>query len=553
MSATTRTGLKGLVISPYPFSGGSRGLDDHQGEPSFPASETDRVEHTRMRRRMLYGLARPDFRRKVLARLRSVERAEAWGDPDMTGNLFASACRGLAQLYTPDLPRVRGPSAADAVIEAAASGGLWNLLIRGQRDTIGLRQWLVRVEAVDDPASLLGKGLAYRPAYPDRCVCRPRADAPDLPAYVAEAVYSQRRGDPSPRWYWEIWSTDEGVPYYELRTTLDKGAPALERLDGPAYPYWDRSGPTPIPVVPYSLYHAERTGYLWDPWEWIEAVEGSLELVTQLTFFGHVLLKAAWPQRYSIGVEWGGSSVEEAVDDGTPARARTSIPADPAVVLVGYPAEDASGALTGQPVVGEWEIGADPRAIMEAITAYARWLGAVMGLDPGQILRVDGDPRSGYAIKLSREQQAEARARFRPQFERGDAETMRVSACVLGSAAGVVLPTRGYSFAYGPLSAAEIGEAVGTGRMTLEEGVSRLIRDHGFSESGAIKVLEVRNVGANRPLGGRGEDQDPSGGEGRGEGGGGGAQNPPRRDDRGDGPPEGAGGDLPEGGGGVGA
>lgn len=516
-------------------------LRSANGEPSFPPEEIQRVEHSRLRRRLLYGLAREDFRAKVRHRLRSIERADAWGEPDCTGNLFAPACRTLAQLYTPDPPRVKGPVSGDPVIEAATRGGLWSLLVRGQRDTIGMREWLVRVEAVVDPGALLGWSLAYRPVYADRVVARPRPDAPDLPGYIAEAVYLARVGDPVPRWYWEVWDITGPVPYYELRTDLSPHTSPTERLEGPEYPHWDRSRPKHVPVLPYSLYHAERTGYLWDPWEWLEAVEASLEIVCQLTFFSHVILKAAWPQRYSIGVDWGGSTLEEDNDGNATTRPVQAIPSDPAMVLVGYPSEDSSGALTGQPMVDQWQLSADPLKVIEAIGMYERRAAITMGMNAGQIQRTSGDPRSGYALQINKDDEKEARDRFLPQFSRADTETLRVSAVVLGNAAGVVLATEGYSQKYGPLDVEEIVEAYLAGKMSFAAAVSRLIKDHGMSGTDARAVLDVNggHSGGRDTRGSGGPDQGAGDGAGRGQGGSSGAPSSDSGDGGGYGPDSG--------------
>lgn len=489
------------LVDTYASSRTTLGADMRPGEslvplePVPPPGEQARCEETRLRRRMLYGLARDDFRRKVRQRLRSIERSDVWGEPDMTGCLFSTECRSLAQLYTPEAPRVGGkkatpegplgplPPGGSVVAEALDAGGLWALMIRGQRDTIGMREWLVRVSAVEDPAAILGWSLAFRPVYADRVVAMPRRDAPDLPGYIAEAVLLCLEADTCPRWYWEVHDIRGAVPYYEIRTSLEVGGIAVYRVEGDAYPYWDRTTDPPRAILPYSLYHAERTGYLWDPYEWTEAVEGSLELVCLLTFYDHAILKAAWPQRYSIGVDWGGNQTEDdANHDGT-TRPRQSIAADPALVLLGYASETGEG--TSPPVVGQWQPGADPKLLIESIMVYERRVRAVMGSGSPDVTRESADPRSGYALAVDNSKQNEVRDRYRPAFERGDLETIRVSAAVLGSAAGVVLPTSGYGIEYGPIEPIEPPE--------VEDGDGRDGRDPGGSE---------------------GADQDPGSGEG---------------------------------------
>lgn len=416
-------------------------------EPTLPVTESARAEHTRLRRRMVYGRWRQDLVERVRAELRSEERADAWGAPDLTGNLLRPLCSALSQLYTPEPPRVAATIPGGEVLVDAVAG-LWPLMIRVQRDTIALRECLVRVDAHPDPETPLGWSLSYRPAWPDRCVVRARPDAPDLPGYVAEAVLVEHRGQSV--WVWEV--SDAATGTRSLRTTLDAGAGVLWSVPLPL----DEVG---RPVVPYSLYHAEVTGYLWDPWEWVEIVEGSLRLGVNWTFFGHALLKASWPQRVAVGVRFGESLDESDGDDNGRAAPRKRVVADPAIVLQGT----VDPEMAGQPILHQWGAGADLREIAEAITVYERRIAALAGLNPADIQRVSGDPRSGYAIEIARDEQDRARQRFEPTFRRGDLETLRVSAAVLSAAAGVVVPGRGYTIEYGPEAPEVVSGGPGTG------------------------------------------------------------------------------------------
>jgi hypothetical protein len=424
-------------------------------EPLAPPSEMARWEHTRLRRRML-GYApgwRDDLSARVVQELRSSERADAWmpsGRPDTTGNIFSPTCRALATLYAPDPPRPSGAGTGrQLVLDAVAAGGLWDILIRGQRDCIGLREWLVRVDAREDPAAPLGWSLSFRPAYPDRIVATARRGAPDLPATIREAVFVQRDGDTMSRWYWESWAIEgDGAPYHRWEAPNGR---VLEEQSGEAYPYWDADRQ---PVLPYSLYHAERTGYLWDWLEWEEIVEGSLRLGVYWTYFGHLLKSASWPQRYMAGLTLASDIVQEQVGDGTApstlvsktGRARPRVPADPALVLQLQPDPESNV----QPLIGAFPLSADPEIVANGIGLYERRVTGLAGIDPASVRRDSGDPRSGYAITVSRDAQLEQQSRFRPQFSRGDLETLRVSAAVLGSAAEASLPGDGYTIEYGP-------------------------------------------------------------------------------------------------------
>lgn len=401
----------------------------------MPAGEVARAEHTRLRRRMLYGLWAPDLQARILDELKSVERADAWGRPDITGNLFAPTCKALAALYCYGPPTVTGP--AD-VVEAVAEAGLWDLQIRGQRDTIGMRELLYRFDPVAGYDGAMG--LAVRPVYPDRVVVESRSDAGDVPALVREARILETRPGRW-EWAWEVW--DARNPTAPERYDTDGSGTVIRR-----YP-WRDTDEYGRAVVPYSLHHAERTGYLFDPREGIEIVEGSMTLGVQWTYFKHLIRNASWPQRYMAGVTYAGGSLEGEDDTnggnvGGPRRVR--IPADPSFVLQLDIPEDSSAT----PVIGQWAPAADPLKVAEAISIYERRIANLAEIDPSSIQRVSGDPRSGYAISVSSAAAVKAQMRFEPTARRGDLDALRIAAAVLGSARGVKYPgnPKEYTIAY---------------------------------------------------------------------------------------------------------
>ena len=65
--------------------------------PHDPA-EAARWEHTRLRRRMLYGAWREDLDRRIALAIGAVRR-EAWGIPDLSSNVFRSSMTSMAVLY----------------------------------------------------------------------------------------------------------------------------------------------------------------------------------------------------------------------------------------------------------------------------------------------------------------------------------------------------------------------------------------------------------------------------------------------------------------------
>lgn len=113
----------------------------HDLPPPLPAEDAARAEHTRLRRRMLYGLWRDDLeiRRK---RLFPHVRAEAQGPVDLSGNTFRASCTALAVLYEepPEVVPPDGSVDGEGLAAAMDAAGYWDLMIRGQRDCIGLRE-----------------------------------------------------------------------------------------------------------------------------------------------------------------------------------------------------------------------------------------------------------------------------------------------------------------------------------------------------------------------------------------------------------------------------
>lgn len=396
--------------------------------------ESARWTETRRRRLMLYGA----WRELVVERIRqqlSYVRAEAIGEPDLSSNVFASVASSLATLYD-EAPTVAAPAGGERLAEMVAEAGYWAMAQRLQRDTLGLREMLVRVSAVTDPG---GPRLHYRPVYPDMVLALPDMQDPSRPVEIREL---QLRHGPDGRaqWTWEVCSIVGGVGVH--RVVSAEGADlslwylGVEGgLVGEAYPWQSETGP----ILPYVLYHAAQTGCLWDPYELRELVDGTLTAAVHWTFYGHCLRSASWPQRYMLDCEPIGASLTQGETD---AR-RSALEADPAVVLL----LRATGEGQGQPLIGQWQAAADPSSLQEAIALYERRVAARGGIAPGDIQRVSGDPRSGYALAITHSAQRAAQRRYAPTFGRGDLELLRVSA-VVARQLGIEAPETGYRVSY---------------------------------------------------------------------------------------------------------
>lgn len=491
----------------------------------YPPRPTDtetseRWDHTRLRRRILYGKWEADLTTRMRALVGTV-RQEAWGKPDMSANPFRALCAQLATLYDrpPKTSHADDTSgeAAEALDEALEDAGLWSLMQRVQRDTIGLREMIVRVDTDADGE------LVFLPAYPDlvRIVMDPRR--PRQMQRYEEAQYKPLDPeDPSSdhRWVWEVIEIIDGVG--RRRFALDKdGRPSTDAdadvssvylevegaaaprggQTGEAYPYLWADG---TPFIPAVLYHAAVTGCVWDTYEAQEAVEATLNVGVYWSFWGHILKTSSWPQRYAAGVRVAGT------DQTGGQGARTEMVTDPATVVFFDPIQ----TFEGQPVIGQWKAGGDPVAIAGSIASYERRIIAYLGISPSDLHRVSGDPRSGYAIAITKEAQRESSRRLQPSYQRSDRVLMSYAAALLNrwaetqTASLPTLPEKGWRTKYEgiPLSAEERRALREEAREMFDQGlidkVDFLARIEGLSREEARRRLAA--IEASR------EESDPS-------------------------------------------
>lgn len=421
-------------------------------QPPIPSDplELARWQHTRMRRDMLYGRWEPHLRARMAQALPK-RRVQAWRLADLSCNVFRSAVSQVSVAYD-RAPRVRHDSIPDALDEAVRRGGLWPLMQRVQRDTVGLREMLLRVDVVGDRPS-------YRPVYPDLVLAWSSPEEPERPYRLHEAILRHHPTTGRPEWTWERWDvSDPDRPRVDVVTEQGHdrspeylrdatGAPAPEGgLEGDAYEWRWAQG---RPLIPYVLRHAQRTGHLWDSWEGAELVEGTLNVALLWSFWGHIIRNASWPQRYGLNVRLAAGAT------GSDDARRDHVVTDPATVTM---FETLGQANPGAPsLLSAFPSGGDPHSVAEAIALYERRLAAFAGVSPSDIQRVAGDPRSGYALAVSREGQREAQRRWEPQLREGDEETLAITAALLNRALGSALPEGGYRVEYEllPPSAAE--------------------------------------------------------------------------------------------------
>jgi len=400
---------------------------------------------------MLDGAWREDIETRVRKAV-GTQRKDAWGAADMSSNPFRTICRELAVLYAtqPDIRHQLGRDATKGLVKEIARSGLWSTMARVQAWAIGCREYLVRAH-VDQ-----GGRLRYRPVAPDYIQARASTDSPMDPVRIQELRMRYNPATKEPAWTFDVLDiSDPARPIYEVREAesgdevgADWSSTFLADLvEAPdRYPYRDEDG---APVLPYVVYHASRTGdRLWDPYEMIEVVEGSLNLATGGSFWLHMLRSASWPQRYAVDAMVAGGDIPTSGD----AR-RSEVVMDPAVLLHLTRTEPEA-----QPIVSQFQTAGDVEGTQRALESYATRLGQDAGLPQSDVQRLGGTARSGYAIAMSNEGKRAAQRHFGPQFGPSDAQLVALSAMLLNRETGTRYPEKDYSVVYReiPLSPQEL-------------------------------------------------------------------------------------------------
>lgn len=345
---------------------------------------------------------------------------------DMTSNPMVKVYRELSGLYS-RTPEVEPPDGAEDAAAAIAEAGYWTLMQRIQRDTLGLREMLVHVDIEGDDEDG-GPRPVFRPVFPDVCTAKVHPMRPRVPVEVSEWIPDP---DNPGRWVRLLTSVVDGVGVYRafdagdldvsLRVIGVEGG-----LVGDDFP-WLVDG---APVLPYVVYHAADSGWLWDAFADQEVVEGTLQLGVLYTFYSHVIRHAAWAQRYGLGVEPAGAVESK---NGRSAE----VVSDPATLLL----LQAQDGFDGQPVVGQWSSPVDPDRVLESVIRYESRL-VEMAIGGANVTRRESDIRSGYSLAVSREAQREAQRVFEPLFRRADLAVCNLVSGLMG------LPAKGWQIRY---------------------------------------------------------------------------------------------------------
>jgi len=433
------------------------------------ASDNQRIAETSRRRRMLDGTWEPDLMETLRQHL-SPSRVENWGVPDLSTNLLETITRDLAKLYH-ETPTVTHPSANIERLTARNGllQGLWPMMQSAQQAILAMRECVIRIDHV--PAGELDENgtLQYRIVTPDFLYLEASPSAPDIPFYYQEYrirslrkknTVSGKMEEPQIIWTVDIFDIrNKSKPVFKicevnqdgtLGEDLTKQFLGTAALKGDKYPYRYQNG---FPFIPCVLYHAEKTGKLWNAYDKQSLVEGSLNSALLNSFWLHICKSCSYEQRYIAGLTLSG--LEQRDMEQTARRAEIST--DTSSILVFK--QDADG-MAGQPLIGSWSPSVDPGKFMEAIHSYERRIASSFSIS-SSLLRESGDPRSGYSLSISRDGQRQAQRIQAPTFRVYDSKLIQKIAAMANIFLGESLPEdRLYRVNYAPipLSATESKE-----------------------------------------------------------------------------------------------
>jgi len=420
----------------------------HEKPPPWPESSEDRKRwrHTRLRRRILYGEHEEDLRERTQRQVGKT-RFEAWGrDVDMSSNVAETVYSGMAVQYdkTPTVSQEDGADISGLVGSGGlmTASGIWQMMPRIQRDSFGLRTMLVRVNVADGL-------LTYRRVFPDMVTVEAFSDRPDVPVMLKEArLYT----DPSTKeseWCWDVLDIrDPSAPSYHVvrvgdgvnRSEVYISTPEnLEGdMSGERYPYRFADG---TPFIPYAIYRPVKSGSMWDAWTQERVFDGTLQAAVFQTQFAHIMRSSSWGQKWAIGVEPAGTGTNDENADG---HGRRGVISDPAVLLIFEQLAD----FEGQPTVGTFPVSCSPSEFQEAIGHYERRVSVAAGLPASDVLRMSGDPRSGYALAISREGMRIMQRKHEEEYRRSDQQMLSISAAIANRSGLGSFPESGYRIEY---------------------------------------------------------------------------------------------------------
>lgn len=399
-------------------------FSDSTAPPSMPAppaprdpAEARRVEHTRLRRRVMYDCHQPDVEAR-LVRAIGTTRANALRIVDMSSNPARYVYSQLAGLYR-EVPEIAPPEGGEETAAAILEAGYWQLMQRVQRDALALNDCFVRVDVDRDtgepsfrlvPADLVEVVASpIRPAQP--LALKEWLQDPDEPGRWVQLVT-----DPRNRTC--VALAEDGVTDVTARVLGGT-------FSGDSYPFLIGDTPT----LPYVAYHACESGYALDPYTGRDAYEASIQLGVYYSLGGHALRQASWALRWAANARPVGGDVDES-------GRRKDVVADPASLLLLENSDEG-----GQVTAGQWNAPVDVDRFFAVLERYERRV-VEAALSTVGVSRRESDVRSAMSLAVSREAQRDAQRAYEPVFRRSDLRLLKLVAGLRGD------PTDGWRINY---------------------------------------------------------------------------------------------------------
>lgn len=425
-------------------------LDD---SPTAPDADVSAEWYeAKRRRRMLEGLWKTDLE-KTIRNEYQLERQKGLGLPSTTKNLAKSTVNQVAVIYDREAI-VGAPGFADESKQLRgilSDAGLWQLAQNFSQKVIGMREGAYRLDVHDDgdgpylQVQIVPRDLFHVIANPN---------TPDIPHTFYHYRIRTMDGDESgPQWTRDCLSiADPNNPVYRIESEDGKedlslmsfGGVVLGDRSGENYPAqwrWESGRP----FIPFSLYHAQRTGKLTDSFTGIELFDGSLAVSALLQQWKHLVRDASWPQRCIADGELAGGLQMDADGQGF-------VTTDEGSILM-FKSRDPNTTMKFH----QFQAGGDPKVLLDAIQSFAADIVVDFDVFPADIARTHTDARSGHAIEISRDGQRSAQRRYEPAFRRADLATVALVAAMWNRQTGSSIPESGWEAMYPgmPLSMAE--------------------------------------------------------------------------------------------------
>lgn len=366
------------------------------------------------------------------------QRTREWVDMDRSTNLLRWMAEGRAVLYDRD-PVISHDDAGalefmQALLQAAGHTAFSQQL---ERDVIGLRDMFVRPHVYKEEDGKIR--LSLRLVYPHRVEAGSDPNQPQIPRWLEETVWGVRPGTEKEEW--TVHRIDIDRREYTVRTSDREDVTAIyldSEYSGDGF-YYVANG---RPFMPYVHFPAARAPVMFDYTAEVELYEGTLAVAGNMSHWRHAMYRTSWSQRWAIDIELAADA--DVVEPGD-RHPRNSVVADPATVLM----FDSKADGRGQPQIGQWETPVDVLKMMEGIHSQMRLIVGSAGAAAPEFLRTSGDPRSGYALEISRDGQRTISERMAPIRRTPDELLLSTIAAMVNLIdPKIALPVDGWSIRY---------------------------------------------------------------------------------------------------------